>query len=40
MENQVKRQTIAYQTVKALSVCHNSYVKIRNKQLYIPVIQN
>ncbi len=35
MENQVKMHTVVYQTVKALPVCHNSYVTIRNKQLDI-----
>jgi hypothetical protein len=35
MENQVKIQALADQKEKALPVCHNSYVTIRNKELDI-----
>ena len=35
MENQVKMHAAAYQTVKVLPACHNSYVKIQDEQLYI-----
>lgn len=35
MKNQEKIQAVADQKKKALSVCHNSYVTIRNKELDI-----
>lgn len=35
MENQVKTQALPDQKEKALPVCHNSYVTIRNKELDI-----
>ena len=35
MKNQVKIQAVADQKTKALSVCHNSFVTIRNKELDI-----
>jgi len=35
MEDQVKMQAVGHQKEKALPVCHNSYVTIRNMELDI-----